>query len=833
MLFVMAPRMPPTPIVPHPRPENALPTRSPTSPERAANDRGWGYVIESDEGSPGGILTPNGRPLTRRAIGAPGRVEVQDTTRTLPIAALLRVAHAAGHALAAAERADARIEIPLGERDRAALASQTRHAFAASFQLPSPHPARPRPEAALGASPVDRALFFESLMASDMRHNDAELSQGVLHMVSGLRDTPTEVVLARVKMPIEGDERPVQGLHTVEEALARGPVGLVCITLLEGYWEGVVQLIAALRGLGCRAHVAVGGVMPTLTPEHVAAHLEGVSVICRGAGERFVPALCRILGGADIDTPLNPAQRTHLLALDGLIAIDRAAPGGTRLLAARSDRVCRVENPDALTLDLQHIAPRHLAQGVELVTSKGCVHRCTFCTIIGRESYEARSATSTIALLRRYTEHYQTIFPDGVPDNAHRLHLADDDFACDRHRAVAFLQQLETTPFRLSSVQVSVADLCRRESGRLLPEPDPALFSALRPELFADHGRDIPDEDHVLDQRRRGWSAYLQLGVESYCDRELIRLGKGYRVAHIRAIVAATAARGVHVDGYFIQSNADTAPEDLIDVIDEIARLKLRFPRHFHVRFPAVPHLISFFPSASYRRLLRGGHAEAVLALRHTARVPGYPELDYPFVDHDRPKDPLVRAAVAADFFTDADRYAASHAALRQVWQDTLRSLPAGPARWRVEALCRRLDDRARRLAFGWLTQARRRARGHRDDGWPRPLPGVGVAIEGAVALLGPVERWKDAYRAWSRPAPVVTLDPDAPDDIVQRARGLAASTDREGAMVLPPGHPGPESPARLTVRVDAAGGLHRSDGGPAGHLDEAASLDRLSMPPR
>ena len=37
------------------------------------------------------------------------------------------------------------------------------------------------------------------------------------------------------------------------------PSPLVCITLLEGYFEGVEQLIRGLRERGCRAHIAVGG----------------------------------------------------------------------------------------------------------------------------------------------------------------------------------------------------------------------------------------------------------------------------------------------------------------------------------------------------------------------------------------------------------------------------------------------------------------------------------------------------------------------------------------------------------------------------------------------
>ncbi len=788
-----------------------------SSPERAAIDRGWAYVVEP-EGAPAKVVAADGRRLSRRLIGAEGRVVVDDETGTLPAAALLRVAHAVGPLTGDSARHVVLVE---EEPLTAAAAAPTRHpAEAAAIAPPAWSGGGPAPR------PARRALFFESLMASDLPHNDTELSQGVLHMVSGLAGTPTEPVFAQVKMPIEGAARPAAGLDSVEAALAAGPVDLVCITLLEGYWDGVVRLIATLRSLGCRAHVAVGGVMPTLTPEHVAAHLPDVTFVCRGAGEVFVPRLCAILGGSDVDTPLTSAQVDALLQLDGLLALDRARPGGLRLVSSRADRIAQVDALDRVPLDLRHIRPGHLVNGVELVTSRGCIHKCTFCSIIGREAYQARSAGGVIELLRRYAEHYRTLYDGAPPGNAFRLHLADDDFACDKPRAMAFFEQILATPFRLSSVQVSVADLCRRdERGVLLPEPDPGMLAALRPDVFADHGKGIRPEDHILDQRRRRWSAYLQIGVESYCDRELVRLGKGYRVAHIRAVVAAYAARRVHVDGYFIQSNADTTADDLVDVIDEIARLKLRFPVHFHVRFPAVPHLVSYFPSASHRRIVRQGRAAEVLVLRGAASVPGYPELDYPFVDHDRPGDVLVEEAVSAGFFTDEARYTASHSRLRERWAAHARDQPPGPARWRAEALLRRLDDRARRLAFEWLTQARGRDKGRVADDWPRQMPGARDALESAVAVLGPLDGWKAAYKAWSLAAPVVVVPQDADDDLRARAAGLAASTDRGSAVVTvaPPG--------RAALYVAADGALSWPNGRSAGHLDEARSLDRLSLP--
>ena len=598
---------------------------------------------------------------------------------------------------------------------------------------PSEPPARV--DSAVGTSA--RVLFFESLMNAEMPHNDAEISQGVLHMISALKGTGAEVRLANVKMAITGRERPVSGLDTLEAALSDGPVNLVVITLLEGYWEGVLSLVRELRALGCRGHVALGGVMPTLAPEHVAAHFPDASFVCRGAGEVFLPRLCEIVGDGDIDCAFTDGQISALSRLDGLIAIDRA--GGV-LVSANSAAVVTVPDLDRVSLDLSRLSPRHLEAGVEIATSRGCVHRCTFCSIIGRESYQARSAGGVIELLQAYDQRYSEMFADGprdkrgrnslAPQNAYRVHISDDDFACDRARALAFFQALPGTPFRLASCQVSVADLCMRRNGILLAEPDAELLDAIRPECFDDHGRSFPDRDFVADHRTRTWSSYLQLGVESFSDTELVRLGKGYKRAHVRAIVAALAERGLHHDAYFILCNADTTAMELVEVLDEVVRLKLAHPVHFHVRFPVVARLVAYFTSAAYRRHAQQGRLDR-LHLRDTLAAPGYPEFDYPLVEHEVPADGRVDAAVDAGFFTDEDYYAESYRRLRALWHDD-------------EALARALDDRLRRRVFELLDQARKGAQG----GDPREEARMRGVAEG---LLGPVDRWIHAFQRYAQ----------------------------------------------------------------------------------
>jgi len=661
-------------------------------------------------------------------------VRVEDPSGEQPVAALLRVAWATAEAGAPDQLAPDQLagcRVVLG-RDVPA-ADVTSRARLVECLAGGGEPWSPEGKAREGRAP--RVLFFESMMNSDMPHNDQEISQGVLHMASALTAAGGEAVFANVKMPIVGRDRAISGLETLRPLLET-PVDLVCVTLLEGYWEGGVTLLSALRDLGCRAHFAFGGVMPTLTPEHVAAHLPDATFVCRGDGERFVPTLAWLCRDQTIDQPLTGlgALLGDEGLLEGLIVIDRA---GGSLTSIHSDRVARVDDLDRVPLDLTLVQPRHFQHGVELSTSRGCIHRCTFCSIIGRERYQARSAGSVLDVLEAYDARIRAAFTVR-PEGARRVHISDDDFACDRQRAAELLRGILDTPFRLSSVQVSIADLCRHEDGALAPELDPELWDAIRPACFADAGRPISHRDFVLDHRSRTWSSFLQIGVESFCDRELVRLGKGFRVAHIRAVAEACAQRGIHWDAYFILSNADTRAEELIDGLLEVIRLKIAYPTTFHVRFPIVPRLVSYFPSASRRRLVRQGRA-SVQQTREWLRAESFHEYDYPLVDHDRCDDPWVEAVLpehdGADqesFFTDRRLYTEAARRLRERWIARLAETTDPQERLRGEFLARRLDDVRRRLALDNLVAARRTWRA--DE-----------ALRVTEGLLGDLEDWRSA----------------------------------------------------------------------------------------
>ncbi|MEC9389041.1 MAG: radical SAM protein [Myxococcota bacterium] len=734
------------------------------SKESAAVEQGWYYVIEPRPGElPAATKTvsaEDGRTLTRKLHGARGRFVVTGP-RDLPWAGLLRVAYASGESMPPG-LTDETVWVDVNEGSDPPrwrtddltfgqawlrtnpslqhLSCALKPAFA-DATLPKPR-VEPVPSTA-----KSRVLFFESIMSSEMEHNEAEISQGVLHMASALREVDgvdVDFLFAQVKMPIVGDDRPVQGLDDLGDLIRDEPIHLICITLLEGYWEGALQLIRGIRETGCRARIAVGGVMPTLTPEHVAAHLPEVTYICRGAGEYFLPHLVRIAGQQTVDEPLSDAQLHAFSMMDGLIV--RESVGERRaLVSGRADRTPKVEDLDAVTLDLGFVAARHLIHGLEISTSRGCIHKCTFCNIIGRESYQARSTESVLELLSRYADRYQELFGDQIPHTAYRLHIADDDFACDKPRAAQFFNDILETPFRLSSVQVSVADLCLHEDGALQPVLDPALCDAIRPECFADFYRNIPVRDFIHDHESRNWSAYLQIGVETFSDRELIRLGKGYRVPHIRAAVDGLTARGIHVDAYFIQSNSETSAEDLLEGLTELVRLKIRHPTHFHVRFPPVRHLVSYFPAATHRRHIRKGVGH-VHKLRGEEAVEGYPEYDYPRVDHDLPTDPWVKAAVDGDFFQGGAAYTESLVRLHEIWTAHAEALTDPDERQRAAVLLRQLDDLPRRLLFARLKELKE-LRSVNDSPQLQAQEQIAFAI--TESALGKARDWKIAFQRY------------------------------------------------------------------------------------
>lgn len=477
-----------------------------------------------------------------------------------------------------------------------------------------PAPSRP-PEVLLLQNPFDR----------DNPGDDAlHVNPGMHHLITPLQRAGCRTVLLESKIPFQdvcadppplgealAPEQFVSDPSEVDRALDEHPdLDLVCLTLLERCFDQVQQLCQYIRQRS-GAFIAVGGAFPTATPEHAFVHLPEADLVVRGEGDDVVVELARIVAGCDARLGLDDGRIEALAELEGVLA--RA---GTTSVSAGSDRINRVDDLDACSLDFGFFAERNVAHGLSLSTSRGCVYSCRFCSVPDRQLWRGKSVEAVLADLNAYDARLLEIYgtPERVPPGARDLQIWDDDFFLDRPRAVELLLAMAERRNTLSFVQGTVASFFRRRPGAT-PELDLELLDALSPALFTERGG-------------------LKIGTENFSDTELRRLGKPYRFAQIRELVIGLGARGLRQDHYLIGVNTHTSLDDLLENLERITELRWRAGIGFNVLQPSwLSHL---FPTAQYRSRQRLGE-EAGLPTQGALTVPGFPELDYPFVLPERP----------------------------------------------------------------------------------------------------------------------------------------------------------------------------------------------------
>ena len=239
-----------------------------------------------------------------------------------------------------------------------------------------------------------------------------------------------------------------------------------------------------------------------------------------------------------------------------------------------------------------------------------------------KKLWRARSVDAVMRDLAAYEARLVEIYGSAsdVPGTARSLQIWDDDFFLDRGRAAALLGRMVEAGFTTTFVQGTVSSFFRKDGRRISTELDEELVESIPRELFTNVGG-------------------LKIGTESFCDRELRRLGKPYDLARIRTLVRALGRRGLRQDHYMILCNRRTGLDDLVEGLEAIAELRWTAGRGFAVLEPSW--LINLFPTALYRACqVRGTEGEQPTA--GILHEDGYSELDYPFVLPEPPERPEV-----------------------------------------------------------------------------------------------------------------------------------------------------------------------------------------------
>ncbi|MFH2008055.1 MAG: cobalamin-dependent protein [bacterium] len=476
------------------------------------------------------------------------------------------------------------------------------------------------------AGPLGKVLLYKNVFTKDVDGRDAlQVNPGMHYLISALRAAGAELVLLDGKHPLQdvcerppdvNDRLAPEGFITdpeeLERALADHPdLSLVCFTLLEKSFSQVRDLCRFVRERS-RAFIAVGGVFPTVTPEHCFAHLPDANFVVRGDGEQVLPALARVVAGRTIDQGLDAGCLDRLGRLHGVIA-----RCGDVSVAAGLDEANRVMELDESVLDFAFFERENVEGGLSLSTSRGCIYSCRFCSVMDKTHWRGRSVEAVVRDLQAYAQRIEELYGSAaaVPATARELQIWDDDFFIEPRRAAALLGEIETLGFTATFLQGTVASFFRRDGRTVTRELNEELLDAIHPSFFAERGG-------------------LKIGTENFNDTELKRLGKPYDFDRVRALVRGLGRRGIRQDHFRILCNRQTTLNELLDNLEKITALRWEVGPSFSVLDPSW--LMNLFPSALYRSCQVQG---TDLGQPHAGvlREDGYPELDYPFVLPERP----------------------------------------------------------------------------------------------------------------------------------------------------------------------------------------------------
>ncbi len=469
-------------------------------------------------------------------------------------------------------------------------------------------------------------LLFRNIFTKDVESGDArQVNPGVHYLASSLIAAGAKVILLGGKIPLQdvcrtppdASERLPLGEclddpGELERALDGNPdLDLVCFTVLERSFAQVREISRFVRERS-KALVAVGGVFPTVTPEHCFVHLPDAGFVVRGDGEIILPEIARVVAGHRAGGGLDAGALGNLSGLDGLLV-----RSGDLTMASRIDLVNRVPDLDGSALTFDFFGKENVENGLSLSTSRGCLYSCRFCSVMDKKLWRGRSAGAVMRDLRSYKLRLREIYgsDEDVPASAMSLQIWDDDFFMDAQRARRLLGQMVSQGFTTTFVQGTVSSFFRKRGRRISRDLDVGLLDSIPRAFFTGIGG-------------------IKIGTESFSDRELRRLGKPYDFDRIRKLAIGLGSRGLKQDHYMILCNRSTSLEDLLEGFERIAELRWAAGPGFSVLEPSW--LINLFPTALYRACQVSG-TDTSQPTAGTLSIQGYQEFDYPFVLPERP----------------------------------------------------------------------------------------------------------------------------------------------------------------------------------------------------
>jgi anaerobic magnesium-protoporphyrin IX monomethyl ester cyclase len=311
----------------------------------------------------------------------------------------------------------------------------------------------------------------------------------------------------------------------LERQLAAERPAFVGITAMTPTYPEALRVAELTQRILPQAHIALGGVHPTLDPQGVLAH-PAVDFVMRGEGEEAIVALLDILsgkGGRLTDVPglcfrdgdnLHIVPRAPLIRdLDSVPAADYSAFPVERYI--------------------EHNALLRSVRGISMIVSRGCPYSCSFCAVqqtMGSR-WRYRSANKVVDQIEHLRDTY------GIQG----IWFKDSIFNLKRSWTAEFCQEMEA-----------------RELG--------VEWQALTRVNLLD--------DTELAMMKHAGLTQIDLGIESGSPRTLKRLNKKISVDQIKAGVAL-AKKHVRVFGFFMIGVPGETEDDVMQTFELARQLDL------------------------------------------------------------------------------------------------------------------------------------------------------------------------------------------------------------------------------------------------------------------
>ncbi len=467
-----------------------------------------------------------------------------------------------------------------------------------------------------------KVLLFKNIFNSPDNKQNNGFCSGTLYLASGLKKAGFDVIFVNAKISLDR-KKIITDKIELENILLKVPeIKVIGISLCEGFFEQICELIEFIR-TRTKAFIGVGGVMPTLTPEHVFAHLPGCNFLVRGAGENVLPQLVRILADKDVDSAFTQEELVSFSGFKGLLFHSRHLFFSSGLNIINSPL-----KYDDSSLDFSFLNKEDVSAGLPLFTSRGCHNACSFCTSPGRGQLIAKSFSNFKKIIRDYRKRLNELFADEIPVSAFRLCFYDDDFLADPQRARDILRYLSSQHFRVDFFQTGINSFFERKKQKYSCDFNSELTGSITPDIFL-----------------KGKRENIYIGTENFSDDELRRLCKGYGFSKVEKVVSVLSEQKIYQSHHLILSNHSTTISDLLDNLLKISILQSIYGEYFNILTPIIPYLVSFYPSISHGKIVSAGGGR-VLNVRRKLSVKGYPGYDYPLVNNDIPTDAVVRKMV-------------------------------------------------------------------------------------------------------------------------------------------------------------------------------------------